>query len=122
MSWFTVERIDCDTYAISEYGHWEETHSYLLCGSERAVLIDTGLGVADIRAVVERLTGLPVLVLTTHVHWDHIGGHQFFPEFAVHEAEAGWISEKFPLPLAAVKANLRRGSGVFNFGGFGIHV
>lgn len=108
MSWFTVERIDCDTYAISEYGHWEETHSYLLCGSERAVLIDTGLGVADIRAVVERLTGLPVLVLTTHVHWDHIGGHQFFPEFAVHEAEAGWISEKFPLPLAAVKANLLR--------------
>lgn len=28
--WFTVEKIDEDTYVISEYGHWEETHCYLL--------------------------------------------------------------------------------------------
>ena len=27
--WFTVEKIDEDTYAISEYQHWEETHCYL---------------------------------------------------------------------------------------------
>lgn len=29
-NWFTVEEIDKDTYAISEYKHWEETHSYCL--------------------------------------------------------------------------------------------
>lgn len=40
--WFTVEKIDEDTYAISEYQHWEETHCYLLCGTKRALLIDTG--------------------------------------------------------------------------------
>ncbi len=106
--WFTVERIDEDTFAISEYGHWEETHCYLLCGTERAVLIDTGLGVSDIRAVVDRLTSLPVLVATTHAHWDHIGGHGRFARIAVHEAERGWLSGKFPLPLEAVKANLLR--------------
>ena len=55
----------------SEYGHWEEPHSYLLLGEERAVIIDTGLGVADIRKKVEQLTDLPVSVVTTHVHWDH---------------------------------------------------
>ena len=33
-SWFTVEQIDCHTFAISEYQHWEETHSYLLCGEK----------------------------------------------------------------------------------------
>ena len=47
--WFTVEKIDEDTYAISEYQHWEETHCYLLCGTKRALLIDTGLGVANWR-------------------------------------------------------------------------
>lgn len=47
--WFTVEQIDGDTFAISEYKHWEETHCYLLCGKDRAVLIDTGLGVSDIK-------------------------------------------------------------------------
>lgn len=104
--WFTVEQIDDSTYAISEYKHWEETHCYLLCGENSAVLIDTGLGVADIRKIVDPLTKLPVMVLTTHVHWDHIGGHGQFEKFAVHEAEQTWISEKFPLPLEAVKQNL----------------
>lgn len=32
--WFTVDRIDEDTYIISEYRHWEETHCYLLTGIE----------------------------------------------------------------------------------------
>ena len=31
--WFTTDRIDRDTYCISEYRHWEETHCYLLAGS-----------------------------------------------------------------------------------------
>ena len=55
-NWFTVEEIDQDTFAISEYQHWEETHSYLLCGAKEAILIDTGLGVGNIREVVNRLT------------------------------------------------------------------
>ena len=28
--WFTIDQIDEDTYIISEYRHWEETHCYLL--------------------------------------------------------------------------------------------
>lgn len=42
--WFTVDRIDDDTVCISEYRHPEETHCYLLCGEQRCLLIDTGLG------------------------------------------------------------------------------
>lgn len=106
--WFTVEKIEDDTFAISEYSHWEEAHSYLLCGTEAAALIDTGLGVADVRAVVGRLTALPVRVLTTHVHWDHIGGHGLFGDVAVHAAEAGWLNGQFPIPLQAVRRNLMR--------------
>lgn len=76
--WFTVEQVDPQTFVLSEYGHWEETHCYLLCGNESALLIDTGLGVSNIRAVVSRLTTLPVLAVTTRAHWDHIGGHRYF--------------------------------------------
>ncbi len=104
--WFTAEKIDSDTYAISEYKHWEETHCYLLCGTDNAVLIDTGLGVSDIKKVVTDLTLLPVTVVTTHVHWDHIGGHKYFDNIAVHEAEREWLSDQFPIPLQAVKHNL----------------
>ncbi len=106
--WFTVEEIGAQTYVISEYRHWEETHCYLLCGQEEAVLIDTGLGVSDIKNVADSLTTLPVSVLTTHVHWDHIGGHRLFGRVAVHEAEKDWITGQFPLPLKQVKEQLTK--------------
>ena len=106
--WFTVEVIDSNTYAISEYKHWEETHSYLLIGTKRALLIDTGLGVDNIKEVVESLTTLPVLVVTTHIHWDHIGGHGLFNNIAVYETEKDWLTGNFPIPLEVVKKNLMR--------------
>lgn len=106
--WFTVEKIDAQTFAISEYRHWEETHCYLLCGQDKSALIDTGLGVSNIQCVVDRLTTLPVTVLTTHVHWDHIGGHGLFDRIAVHEAEKDWIDGGFPLPLNEVKEQLTK--------------
>lgn len=55
-NWFTIEQIDRDTFSISEYKHWEETHCYLLCGEKYAILIDTGLGVSNIRKIVDSLT------------------------------------------------------------------
>lgn len=105
-NWFTVEKIDSDTFVISEYKHWEETHCYLLCGTKQALLIDTGLGISNIKEAVNSLTDLPVTVVTTHVHWDHIGGHRHFNHIAVHSAEQQWLAEKFPIPLQVVKSNL----------------
>ena len=104
--WFHIEEVSSHTYAISEFAHWEEPHCYLLLGTERAVLIDTGLGISDIRKAVEQITNLPILVVTTHVHWDHIGGHGLFEHFGVHELEREWISGHFPLPLDVVRRNL----------------
>ena len=102
--WFTLERIDEDTDIPSEYRHWEETHCYLLRGRERSLLIDTGLGICDIRQAVDRLTDRPVAAVATHIHWDHIGGHRYFPEFYAHEAELNWLSGGFPLSVEAVRA------------------
>jgi glyoxylase-like metal-dependent hydrolase (beta-lactamase superfamily II) len=80
-------QIDQDTYIISEYRHWEETHCYLLNGSERSLLIDTGLGISNIYDEVIQLTDKPVTAVAKHIHWDHIGGHGFFKDFYAHGAE-----------------------------------
>ena len=106
--WFTLEQIDNQTFAISEYRHWEETHCYLLIGSEKALLIDTGLGVGDIGEVVKGITDKPVQVATTHIHWDHIGGHSYFTDIAVYESEKDWLCKNFPIPLSVVKTNFLR--------------
>lgn len=90
-SWFTVTQIDDKTFAISEYGHWEKVHSYLLIGEEKATLIDTGLGIDNIKRITDQLTDLPIIVLTTHVHWDHIGSHSEFEEIYVHRDEKDWL-------------------------------
>ena len=90
-SWFTVSQIDNTTFAISEYGHWEKVHSYLLIGEEKAALIDTGLGIDNIKRITDQLTNLPIIVLTTHVHWDHIGSHGEFKNIYVHKDEEDWL-------------------------------
>ena len=101
--WFTIEKIDDRTSVISEYKHWEETHCYLLNGKDRSLLIDTGLGVEIIWEQVQKLTDKPVTVVTTHVHYDHFGGHKYFSDFYVHEAETEWINGGFPLTLNQVR-------------------
>lgn len=105
-NWFTIEKIDDATFAISEYGHWERVHSYLLLGTKFALLIDTGLGIGNIKAEVDKLTSLPVKVITTHAHWDHIGGHKFFKDIYIHENDAEWIKNGLPIPIDAVKSSI----------------
>lgn len=90
-SWFTVQQIDAITYAISEYGHWEKVHSFLLIGEEKAILIDTGLGIDNIKRITNQLTTLPIEVITTHVHTDHIGSHGEFEKIYVHQDDKDWL-------------------------------
>jgi len=101
--WFTIEQLDKETYSISEYRHWEETHCYLLNGSERSLLIDTGLGICDIHEQVRKLTDKTIVAIATHIHWDHIGGHTFFPQFYAHQNELHWLHGEFPLTLEQIK-------------------
>lgn len=101
--WFTIDIIDEDTYIISEYRHWEETHCYLLNGTEKSLLIDTGLGICNIYDEVVKLTDKPVIAAATHIHWDHIGGHGFFPEFYAHGEEVNWLNGDFPLSAETVR-------------------
>jgi len=84
--WFEVYRLTDKVYAIYEDGQFEEVISYLILGEERAALIDTGNGIGDIKGLVDGLTELPVTVINTHTHGDHIGGNHQFSEVAVYDS------------------------------------
>ncbi len=102
-NWFTIDTIDENTYAISEYKHWEETHCYLLNGTKRSLLIDTGLGICNISKVVSKPTDKPVTAIATHIHWDHIGGHKYYPDFLCTRSGTGLLCGSFPQPLEMIK-------------------
>jgi glyoxylase-like metal-dependent hydrolase (beta-lactamase superfamily II) len=76
--WFEVYRVDPGVFAIYEPFQFQEVISYLIVGSERALLFDTGLGIGRISEVVKQLTPLPVTVLNSHTHYDHVGGNAEF--------------------------------------------
>ena len=61
---------------------------YLVEGSERAALLDTGSGFGSLRQCVEGLTEKPVSVLLTHGHTDHALGAAEFEEVYISPLEA----------------------------------
>lgn len=98
--WFAVYRLEPGVFAIHEPWQAQEVSSFLVLGRERALLFDSGLGMAPIRPVVERLTRLPVVVLNSHSHYDHVGGNAEFDDvlapdsgYARAHEEAGWPQE-----------------------------
>ena len=80
--WFEVYEVREDVLAIYEDGQFEEVISYLILGAKRALLFDTGIGVGDMARLVAELTTLPVTVLNSHTHYDHVGGNHEFADIA----------------------------------------
>lgn len=81
MAW----KVDEKTWIISFMNGTE--YMFLLEGEEKALLIDTGYGVGNLRAFVEKLTEKPILVTNTHYHPDHAAGNG---EFDCAYVSAGW--------------------------------
>ncbi len=106
--WFTIEEIDRFTFAISEYGHWEQFHSYLLIGQNEACLIDSGLGIGNIALECRKITDKPVKVITTHVHWDHIGGHKYYDKIYVHKDDSNWLENGLPISIESIRKSVTK--------------
>ncbi|MHA1255000.1 MAG: MBL fold metallo-hydrolase [Promethearchaeota archaeon] len=75
---------------------------YLLLGSEKALLIDTGCGLFPLKPIVDEIIGTrKLLVVNSHFHFDHRGANDEFPEIYIHESEKNMVS--LPLDMSYVK-------------------
>ncbi|HKU26968.1 MAG TPA: MBL fold metallo-hydrolase, partial [Candidatus Sulfotelmatobacter sp.] len=76
--WFEVYEPAHGVFAIYEPHQAEETIGYLITGTKQALLFDTGMGISDIKKITKELTKLPIIVLNSHTHDDHVGGNWQF--------------------------------------------
>ena len=76
--WFEVYKVAPAVFAIYEPHQSEEVISYLVVGDKRAALFDTGMGISDLKKVTSELTRLPIVVLNSHTHNDHVGDNWRF--------------------------------------------
>lgn len=83
---YFVQTLDEKTWLIEEEASCN-VYMYLLAGETKAVLLDTGYGTLNLPEIVAGLTDLPVTVLCTHGHFDHIGGASFFEGVLMHRAD-----------------------------------
>lgn len=71
-SWFKTELIAEKVWRIDDHGN---DNIYLVEGEDKALLIDNGLGVADLKKHVKTITQKPLIVVNTHGHPDQVGGN-----------------------------------------------
>ncbi len=76
---------------------------FLLCGTDRAALVDTGMNTRDARKIAEGLTDLPLILINTHADIDHISGNAAFEEIYMspaeedHYRESGGLGKVIPV-------------------------
>ncbi|KQC38068.1 hydrolase glyoxylase [Frankia sp. ACN1ag] len=99
--WFALRPVAARTWLVAEPGH---VNCFLVEGDERAVLVDTGLGLADVHAAARSLTGRPILAVNSHGHDDHRGGNWLFRDVAAHPLAAP--SLRTPVPAERLAAYL----------------
>lgn len=79
-----IKQLRPNVHLIDDAG---DSTCFLITGSERALLVDSANGYEDLHAIVRSLTDLPVIVVNTHGHGDHIFGNVFFAEAWLHPAD-----------------------------------
>ena len=101
-NWFTVRPLapgiwvlqDPISQLVPEYDV-SVVNLYLIEGRDRAVLIDSGMGVGDVLAACRALTEKPLLTVCTHSHWDHVGGAHQFAECLISPHEAARLDASY---------------------------
>lgn len=101
---YDVKQISDHIWTITEV---DSVILYLIVGSEKALLIDTGYGYGDLKSIIKGITDLPLMIVLTHGHIDHIAGNYQFQDI--------WLSKQDkPIMLAHFNEE-RKGNLAYRF-------
>ena len=90
MACMTMPWFECRE-GIFEIDEFDCTEIFVVVGNERALVIDTGTGIGDLKGLIERkITDKPYIVAASHNHGDHIGGAGWFSPIFIHSKDMDW--------------------------------
>lgn len=82
---------------IFEIDEFEGTEIFVIVGDERALVIDTGTGIGDLKGLIEnKITDKPYVVAASHNHVDHLGGAGWFPQIYIHPDDMHLANRHYP--------------------------
>lgn len=102
--WYETHRLGERLWLITE-PHVHPIFSanmHLILGRDADLLIDSGMGIAPLRPVVDGLRpqpDKPIICLSSHTHVDHIGAAHEFETRLVHPSEADELAAPSPYSL-----------------------
>ena len=95
----------------------DNTTMYLVEGTQKALLIDTGTKVKNLDSLISHITRKPVMVVITHAHDDHAGNIKYFPEIWMHPDDTVLLKKSYK-----GKINFLRDGDILDLGGTQIEV
>lgn len=87
----TVTKLENDMWVVETT---DMTTMYIIEGSEKAILIDTGTKCGKLDEVVRQITKKPLYVVVTHIHGDHSGNINYFGDIYFHAADTLLMSRQ----------------------------
>ena len=92
----TIKQITPHLYLLNDNN---ESTGYLVIGEKKALIIDTMNGYVDVHAVAREFTDLPLMVVNTHGHPDHIYGNVYFDQVYMHPADMELADRFYEHPM-----------------------
>ncbi len=84
-NWFSFKEIEKNVWVIDDH---KAVNVYLIIGKDSSLIVDTGIGSADLHSLISKLTDKPLIVVNTHGHSDHAGGNYQFAQVFVHPQDS----------------------------------
>jgi glyoxylase-like metal-dependent hydrolase (beta-lactamase superfamily II) len=94
--WFTVDEVDDGVLRMTEphASPLIRANLFLVRGRDADLLVDSGLGIARLRAELTDLLERPVIAVATHRHYDHVGGLHEFERIVIHRDDAEAVTKQ----------------------------
>jgi glyoxylase-like metal-dependent hydrolase (beta-lactamase superfamily II) len=93
--WFDRKQVDDYITLLWEphVNSWVRCNIWHVRGRDRDLFVDTGMGLAPLKAATRDLLQKPVTAVATHIHFDHVGGLHEFDDRIIHHLEADQMAD-----------------------------